>query len=286
MGIKSFIAGVFLLLFSYSPAMASLITVFGPQKLVPKMSGPHHRDFSFSSPAEGTPGVVTLRMGDGTDLSPKSCSGKSLVIAKCKIENALRALEVMFARPRSIDISLNGQILVNRSNYNAATGILVIATKLKVSNSVRVLAKGLPTSSASLLVQTDIQVQQPLPLASFSMTPEAGVAPQTVVFNAMLSSSQGGVITSYEWDFADGYFAAGALVTHTFNSSGLYPVRLTVTDNLGQKATLTKNLLLAENFPPVADFVFTMDGLNITFDASASIDRDGFIGSYEWHFGD
>lgn len=139
MGIKSFIAGGFFLLLSHSQAFASQVTVFGPQTFVPKINHSHPVDFSFAGLTENSSSVVTLKMGDGTDLSPKSCGGKSLVLAKCKIENVLRGLEVFLTRPQSIDLSLNGQVLVSRTNYNAAAGTMLISTTTKVANSLKVL---------------------------------------------------------------------------------------------------------------------------------------------------
>lgn len=38
--------------------------------------------------------------------------------------------------------------------------------------------------------------------------------------------------------------------------------------------------------PPVADFMYTIKGLSITFDASLSYDSDGLIVAWQWEFGD
>jgi PKD repeat protein len=46
-----------------------------------------------------------------------------------------------------------------------------------------------------------------------------------------------GQIVSYTWDFGDGSHASGMIVTHKYNALGTYNVKLTVTDNTGNKAS-------------------------------------------------
>jgi probable HAF family extracellular repeat protein/YD repeat-containing protein len=71
------------------------------------------------------------------------------------------------------------------------------------------------------------------PVAAFMATPEAGILPVTVSFDAAASTDPDGSITRYAWDFADGSTAEGRTVQHTFVKAGGYDVRLTVTDNAG-----------------------------------------------------
>src|SRR5665648_119868 len=80
------------------------------------------------------------------------------------------------------------------------------------------------------------------PIASFTATPTSGVAPLAVSFNASSSSDSDGSITSYAWDFKDGYTGNGVTVNHTFNSTGSYNVELTVTDNEGASDSTTKTI--------------------------------------------
>jgi len=71
------------------------------------------------------------------------------------------------------------------------------------------------------------------PTASFAATPDIGVLPVTVLFDASASADPDGSISRYAWDFADGSTAEGRSVQHTFGKAGGYDVRLTVTDNAG-----------------------------------------------------
>ena len=71
------------------------------------------------------------------------------------------------------------------------------------------------------------------PTASFTANPTSGVSPLQVTFNASSSYDPDGTIVSYEWDFKDGSTGNGETVNHTFNSTGNYNVKLTVTDDKG-----------------------------------------------------
>ena len=84
------------------------------------------------------------------------------------------------------------------------------------------------TASAS----EEIVVNAP-PTARITADPVAGEAPFTVAVDATLSADADGEIASYTWDLAGMAQADGATAGHTFEAPGVYPVRLTVTDDLG-----------------------------------------------------
>lgn len=71
------------------------------------------------------------------------------------------------------------------------------------------------------------------PSARILADPVDGVAPFTVTFDASESSDSDGEIASHEWEVADNAPISGATLEHTFGEPGVYPVRLTVTDDLG-----------------------------------------------------
>ena len=56
---------------------------------------------------------------------------------------------------------------------------------------------------------------------------------QEITFDASDSFDHEGEIISYEWDFGDGYYEYGTIVTHSYESQDVYPVKLTVMDNEG-----------------------------------------------------
>jgi hypothetical protein len=73
----------------------------------------------------------------------------------------------------------------------------------------------------------------------------------SIQFNGGLSHDPDGTIVSYEWDFDNDSFtdATGVTAFHTFADNGNFPVRLTVTDNLGATGTATVTVTVT-NVPP------------------------------------
>ncbi len=71
------------------------------------------------------------------------------------------------------------------------------------------------------------------PSARISADPVDGVAPVTVTFDASESTDSDGEIVTYEWEVGDNAPISGAMLEHTFEEPGVYPMQLTVTDDLG-----------------------------------------------------
>ncbi|MES2689872.1 MAG: PKD domain-containing protein [Bacteroidota bacterium] len=79
------------------------------------------------------------------------------------------------------------------------------------------------------------------PLANFTMSSTGGCAPLTVNFTST-SVPGTGAITKYLWDYGDGNLDNGMATTpsHTYVSSGIRSLSLTVTDANGCQNTVTK----------------------------------------------
>ena len=95
-----------------------------------------------------------------------------------------------------------------------------------------------------------------------------------------------GKIVSYDWDFGDGTTSSKQNTTHTYNETGLYNVKLTVTDNEGYSDSDTITIQVIENHRPNATIVYDCRQsmrapLKVDFSCNAS-DIDGEIVSYEW----
>ena len=95
-------------------------------------------------------------------------------------------------------------------------------------------------------------------------------------------------LTYYHWTFGDGGTGSGAIVNHTYSSTGQYTVTLEVNDGTGPD-TDTCLITVAQNIAPVANAgpdrtVYVGDV--VTFNGSESYDPDGDPLVYTWDFGD
>ncbi len=129
----------------------------------------------------------------------------------------------------------------------------------------------------------------PLPTANFDHDAPACLN-QEVEFTD-LSSSQNGLIETWEWDFGDGNTITITApdnpdVTHLYTSDGNYDVMLTVTDGEGCINEVTKNVEVVSN--PIADFNYDETCYNEpVYFTDMSIENGGpDIQSWEWFFGD
>jgi PKD repeat protein len=126
------------------------------------------------------------------------------------------------------------------------------------------------------------------PKAIFTWLPTVPEAGNPVEFNASDSTSDGGTITSYAWDFGDNttQVVAQPIVTHIYESFGNYVVLLNVTNNDGFSDAINHSLVVVEK--PVAGFFFSPEKPRVcnvvTFNGSISDPRGGQIVSYEWMF--
>ena len=121
------------------------------------------------------------------------------------------------------------------------------------------------------------------PTASFT----ADACPDgACAFDASASSDSDGTITSYAWDFGDGATGSGVRANHTYTKPGTYSVQLTVTDDLGARTSVTKDVTVTINKPPVAGLTVSCTARQCDFDGSTSSDPDGSVAGYAWTFGD
>jgi PKD repeat protein len=129
-------------------------------------------------------------------------------------------------------------------------------------------------------------------LAPPNVAPVAGMTATCVNLTCSVdgttSADSDGTIASYSWDWGDGAVTGGSLSSHTYAAGGSFPVRLTVTDNLGATGTFLTTLTPAANpdIPPVAILTVSCTDLVCSADGTGSTDPDGTISSYAWTWGD
>lgn len=128
--------------------------------------------------------------------------------------------------------------------------------------------------------------------------PYFGRPGRAITFDGTWSYDPDGTIVKYEWDFGDGTTGEGPTLSHTYEDEGVYTVTLTVTDDNGltgsdaTTATVSRPPPpppLPKNKKPKADAGPNQKAWvdrTVYFNGSESYDKDGYIVSYRWRFGD
>jgi PKD repeat protein len=132
---------------------------------------------------------------------------------------------------------------------------------------------------------------QSLPTASFTFSPPAPNAGQTVSFDGSASKAPGSSVASYQWDFGDGATGSGAQPGHAYGAAGSYTVTLTVTAANGLTGATSRTVTVSPApVAPTAAFTFSPGGPTagqaVSFDGSGSTAPGSSISSYQWDFGD
>ena len=97
------------------------------------------------------------------------------------------------------------------------------------------------------------------PTAVATANPTSGQAPLAVTFSSAGSSDPEGGALTYSWTFGDGATSTQANPTHTYQASGQYTARLTVSD--GVNSTLSNDLTIRVGTPPVPTILTPANGL-------------------------
>ena len=136
-------------------------------------------------------------------------------------------------------------------------------------------------AGATAIQTTTVTVVNIAPVASF--THACNVL--SCSFDASGSADPDGSIQSYLWTFGDGSGGSGVTASRSFAAMGTYVVTLTVFDNGGEQAVVSRTLTFT-NVPPIAAFTQSCDAATCTFNGTGSSDPDGAVTAYSWAFGD
>ncbi|MEL6804068.1 MAG: PKD domain-containing protein, partial [Bacteroidota bacterium] len=123
------------------------------------------------------------------------------------------------------------------------------------------------------------------PQANFTADIFSGCSPRPIQF---LSQAGGGTqVVNWNWDFGDGNTGSGALVSHTYQTDGIYDITLAVADANGCTDTLTVPQYINIGDPDLAFTVSenqTCPGAVLTFTDSSQVDTP--LVNWIWDFGD
>lgn len=128
-----------------------------------------------------------------------------------------------------------------------------------------------PTAAPRLISQTNLTI-------SVSGSASTAVAPA--------------VLKSFLWNWGDGTTSTTSAATHTYTAAGQYTVSLTVQDNSGtsdDRNTATLSVVVTAPVTyglPTASFTYSVSGLTVSVDASASTVDPALTASYAWNWGD
>lgn len=97
------------------------------------------------------------------------------------------------------------------------------------------------TTCSDVVAVQSVQKETEPPKAVILPKDLTGTTGSAVTFSGA-SSTDNDVIVSYEWDFGDGSTGSGKLCDHTYTAAGSYKVKLTVTDESGNRNTKTETI--------------------------------------------
>jgi len=123
-------------------------------------------------------------------------------------------------------------------------------TLVTMTASIADMAGNISTKTVQFFVST---AAAQLPTASFTATPQSGLAPIDIAFDARASTDADGRVVQYEWYFGDGAMEVGATATHRYLFGGTYTATLVVRDTQGGVAVVTKTITTNGSSPECAN---------------------------------
>lgn len=195
-----------------------------------------------------------------------------------------QTLRMSFVAVGEQTTELSGYVWLDGQERPSTPAIGATDSTPELQNSGAISVRNYVTGSTSVvpvvvkvddLLVTDLSGQLPppapnqLPVAAFT----AAINGFDVSVDASASSDPDGTISSYAWDFGDGSTASGVSAQHHYASPGSYQITLTVTDNLGDTATASREVTADVVTEP--GVLIAQDGFGRTGNGWGSADLGG-----------
>jgi PKD repeat protein len=100
------------------------------------------------------------------------------------------------------------------------------------------------TSTSEVTITVGNPPGNQAPSVTITADPKAGTSPLTVQFSSHASDPEGKGLLIV-WDFGDGQFGGGDVVSHTYGQAGTYNAKVTVTDPGGLSSTTTVQIVVS-----------------------------------------
>jgi PKD repeat protein len=144
-------------------------------------------------------------------------------------------------------------------------------------------------SGSDTVTRTDVVTVQvpsaPPPTASFTVSPDQGVAPLAVSFTDTSTGSP----TSWSWTFGDGSTSTAQNPSHTYAGAGTYTVSLRATNASGSDTITRTGVVTVQPAPgqaPTASFTLTPTQGTAPLTVGFTDTSTGSPTSWSWTFGD
>ncbi len=116
------------------------------------------------------------------------------------------------------------------------------------------------------------------------MKPDPQFSTDTLCMNELFTfNANSSGYPSYHWDFGTGDTAAGASALYSFDTSGVFNVKLSVSNGLCDSSMVAKVVVIKD---PIADFVTDKNRAEITKAIFQFSNRSLNSSSFSWDFGD
>lgn len=167
----------------------------------------------------------------------------------------------------------DGTMSKSRNPYHLYTKPGVYSVSLSVSNAV----------GSDTVTKTDLITVRALPVAEFSANRTSGAEPMTVQF----TDQSTGVPATWSWVFGDGETSSEQNPVHTYSESGIYNVRLTVTNSAGTDSETKYEYITVEEGMQASFTYVTSNPENLAPLTVAFTDTsNGSPTLWFWNFGD
>ncbi len=185
----------------------------------------------------------------------------------------------------SIQLNIDGINYINNDDWtvfglrswndiysNAPSGEEWVAIRTANSSSLR----------PKLVVNYTVPVNPPA--SEFIGSPTSGEVSLEVCF----TNQSSGNISSYSWNFGDGYTSTSTNPCHTYHNSGSYTVRLTAFGPGGNDIRTRINYIIVSDPipPPASEFIGSPTSGEVSLEVCFTNQSSGNISSYSWNFGD